>query len=154
MQTRIRQLLDHLGLSPADFAIKLGVQRSAVSHILSGRNNPGLEFLQKMLITFPEINPDWLLLGKGKIQRAEFSGGVPEMEHQIHEMTGRKESQPGEQNDPSGKLASGIFKNQEDEVGQEVKIKNREPLGSPVEKIIMIFADGTFNIYRPSGDRP
>ncbi|MBW6460169.1 MAG: helix-turn-helix domain-containing protein [Bacteroidales bacterium] len=69
MKDRIRKLLEIKKESPSDFAQKLGVQRSSVSHIMSGRNNPGLDFLQKILTSYPDINPDWLLLGKGEIFR-------------------------------------------------------------------------------------
>ena len=57
------------GLSPSQFADKLGVQRSGVSHLLSGRNKPSFEFINKMLVTFPKINPDWLITGNGKAYR-------------------------------------------------------------------------------------
>ena len=57
------------GLSPSQFADKLGVQRSGVSHLLSGRNKPSFEFINKMLVAFPKINPDWLITGNGKAYR-------------------------------------------------------------------------------------
>ncbi|MFO7613331.1 MAG: helix-turn-helix transcriptional regulator [Bacteroidales bacterium] len=71
MKDRIRKILELKNESASDFAEKLGVQRSSVSHIMSGRNNPGLEFLQKILTSYPDINPDWLLLGKGEIFRKQ-----------------------------------------------------------------------------------
>ena len=66
MNTRLQQFLELEDLSPARLADLLGVQRSGVSHILSGRNKPGYEFLHKLLTRFPSISADWLLTGKGK----------------------------------------------------------------------------------------
>ena len=58
-------ILDHYRLSAAAFAEKLGVQRSGISHLLSGRNKPSLEFVMKLTATFPEVDLYWLLNGKG-----------------------------------------------------------------------------------------
>ena len=49
-------------LSPARFADIIGVQPANISHIISGRNNPSLDFVQKMLKAFPDLNLDWLIL--------------------------------------------------------------------------------------------
>lgn len=66
MNNRLQQFLELENLTPARLADTLGVQRSGLSHILSGRNKPGYEFLTKLLHKFPHINSEWLLLGKGK----------------------------------------------------------------------------------------
>lgn len=63
---RIIALIEILGLTPSEFADKIQVQRSGISHITSGRNKPSLDFLESTLRCFPEINSDWLILGKGK----------------------------------------------------------------------------------------
>ncbi|WP_128331238.1 helix-turn-helix domain-containing protein [Apibacter sp. HY039] len=62
---RITYLINILGLSPGEFADKINVQRSGISHITSGRNKPSLDFLERTLKVFPEVNSDWLILGKG-----------------------------------------------------------------------------------------
>jgi transcriptional regulator with XRE-family HTH domain len=58
-----------LNLSPSVFADTIGVKRASVSHILSGRNNPSLDFVQKILAKYPALNPDWILSGSGNIWR-------------------------------------------------------------------------------------
>ena len=62
--SRIKNVIDDHDLNAASFAEKIGVQRSGISHILSGRNKPSLEFLSKIQTTFKEVEYDWLLLGK------------------------------------------------------------------------------------------
>ncbi|MFA6895104.1 MAG: helix-turn-helix transcriptional regulator [Bacteroidales bacterium] len=74
MNRRLHQFLELEELSPARFADMMGIQRSGISHILSGRNKPSFDFIQKMLLKFPNLNADWLLLGKGKPYK-ENSGG-------------------------------------------------------------------------------
>jgi transcriptional regulator with XRE-family HTH domain len=69
MKDRIIKILDKENISAAKFADVLGVQRSSISHILSGRNKPSLDFVQRILQKFPNINSDWLLFGKGNIYR-------------------------------------------------------------------------------------
>jgi transcriptional regulator with XRE-family HTH domain len=65
MRERILKLIEQEKISAAEFADRIGVQRSNVSHILNGRNNPGFSFIQKILETFPSINSRWLLTGEG-----------------------------------------------------------------------------------------
>ena len=60
---RIEEVRNNHQLSAAAFATKIGVQRSAMSHILSGRNKPSLEFLMKVYEAFEEVELQWLVVG-------------------------------------------------------------------------------------------
>ena len=64
--TRLKKILDYYSLSASAFAETITVQRSSISHILSGRNKPSLEFITKVLKAFPEIDLIWLLSGVGE----------------------------------------------------------------------------------------
>ena len=63
---RLQKVIDYYGESASSFAEKIGVQRSSISHILSGRNKPSLDFVLKVLSSFPEVELYWLMNGKGK----------------------------------------------------------------------------------------
>ncbi len=65
MKDRIAQILKTKNITATQFADELNVQRSGISHILSGRNNPSLDFVMKIKETYPEFNLEWLILGKG-----------------------------------------------------------------------------------------
>ena len=67
MKDRIIQFLASEKISPSEFADKIGVQRSSMSHILNGRNYPSAAFLQKMLQAYPVMNPRWLMIGEGNM---------------------------------------------------------------------------------------
>ena len=69
MNERIRQFLISENKSSAQFAEEIGVQPSGISHILSGRNNPSLDFVLKMLEKYRNISTDWLLFGKGPMYK-------------------------------------------------------------------------------------
>ena len=73
MEDRLLKFMDKEQLSSAKFADVIGVQRSSVSHILSGRNKPSFDFLQKTLKAFPMINADWLILGEGNMYEGEVN---------------------------------------------------------------------------------
>lgn len=60
---RLQYIMKLNNLSASAFADKIEVQRSSISHILSGRNKPSLEFIQKVLAAFPKVSSDWLLTG-------------------------------------------------------------------------------------------
>lgn len=71
---RIRLILKANNLTASQFADKIGVKRSNLSHVLSGRNKPGLEFLAKIIESFPNVNASWLLTGTqrdGEFQEVE-----------------------------------------------------------------------------------
>ncbi|MCX6220763.1 MAG: helix-turn-helix transcriptional regulator [Bacteroidia bacterium] len=67
MKDRIVQFLVSEKISPAEFADKIGVQRSSMSHILNGRNYPSAAFIQKMLQVYPSLNSRWLMIGEGEM---------------------------------------------------------------------------------------
>ncbi len=69
---RIRKIIEHYGLSVSSFADKIGVQRSSVSHLLNGRNRPSLDFVMKVVQSYPEVNLYWLLNGKGEFPSEEI----------------------------------------------------------------------------------
>lgn len=73
MKNRIQTIMEREGLVSAKFAEEIGVQRSAMSHILSGRNNPSLDVLIKILKRFTYVDSDWLLFGKGEMIRQHVS---------------------------------------------------------------------------------
>lgn len=70
MLERINLILKSRNVNAAQFADEIGVQRSSVSHILTGRNKASLDFLLKVLTRYPEIDTDWLLTGKGVMMRS------------------------------------------------------------------------------------
>lgn len=61
--------METLEYTPSVFADEVGVIRSSISHIMSGRNKPGVELLQKVLKRFPEVSAEWLLAGLGPMFR-------------------------------------------------------------------------------------
>ncbi len=62
---RLQKVMDFYGETSSSFAEKIGVQRSSISHILSGRNKPSLDFILKVLSSFPDVELYWLINGKG-----------------------------------------------------------------------------------------
>ena len=63
---RLQKVIDYYDETASGFAEKIGVQRSSISHILSGRNKPSLDFVMKVLHSYPEVELYWLMNGKGE----------------------------------------------------------------------------------------
>ena len=103
MNNRLQQFLELENITPARLADTLGVQRSGLSHILSGRNKPGYEFLTKLLHKFPHINSEWLLLGKGKPYKEMMSenGGSSSLPSAGNSRFGNRENYMGNSGYPS-----------------------------------------------------
>lgn len=77
MNNRLIAFLQAEELSSARFADIMQIQRSGVSHLLSGRNKPGYDFFEKFLQKFPAINIEWLISGRGKMYK-EQANAVPQ----------------------------------------------------------------------------
>jgi transcriptional regulator with XRE-family HTH domain len=149
MVDRIKSIMVHYQLRAAQFSDAIGMQRSAVSHVLSGRNKPSLDFVLRIKNRFPEISLDWLTLGKGNMLESETSGeqdlfaaGVPAAHHspvatKIDEGEPQLENKPAETEQV---LASG------EESPTEYVVK--EATGK-VSRVLFIYSDGTFQELSP-----
>lgn len=71
INVRVKEILDHTALTPSEFSSQIGISRSNLTHILSGRNQPGFSMLEKMLKAFPEIRGEWLITGIGNMLKSE-----------------------------------------------------------------------------------
>ena len=74
---RLNKVMDYYQLSAAAFADKINVQRSSISHLLSGRNKPSLDFVLKVLEEFKDVELYWLLNGKGSFPKTEIVTTTP-----------------------------------------------------------------------------
>ena len=69
MNTRLKQFIAAENITQAQFADNINVVRASVSHILAGRNKPGYEFISGLMHHYPDLNLEWLMLGKGKMYK-------------------------------------------------------------------------------------
>lgn len=74
---RLKKVMSYYNETAASFSEKIGVQRSSISHILSGRNKPSLEFIMKILSSYDEVDLYWLLNGKGTFPKTESKTDAP-----------------------------------------------------------------------------
>jgi DNA-binding XRE family transcriptional regulator len=115
---RLEKILRYYDLSASVFADKINVQRSSISHLLSGRNKPSLEFVLKVIKTFPDVNLYWLLNGKGTFPPLSTSQSktITPTQHPIL---------------------------QKEEVSAVKSVKDKT-----IEKIIIFYSDGSFKSYK------
>lgn len=69
MNNRLKQFLSAENISQSQFADTINVVRASVSHVLSGRNNPSYDFIKAIMASYPRLNIEWLIFGKGKMYR-------------------------------------------------------------------------------------
>ena len=90
MNRRLQQFLRAENISQAQFADTIGVARASVSHILAGRNKPGLDFLLAMSKHYPSLNLEWLITGKGRMYLGATPLPEPE-QNPVHQELEQKE---------------------------------------------------------------
>ena len=71
MIDRIRQVIDYSQLSASAFADTIGISRSGLTHLLTGRNQPSLDVARKILAKYPEVSTEWLIMGMGEMLRSD-----------------------------------------------------------------------------------
>jgi len=129
MVERILSFIKSKNLTPSQFADEIGVQRSSISHLISGRNKPSLEFIQRIFARYPEMNLQWILNGTGSM--LNDSSIQPEMDFTHEKMI---------QNAPDPEPSDNI---------RQKRQKFADIEGKTVEKIVYFFKDKTFREYYP-----
>lgn len=125
---RLQKVMEFYGLTPASLADELRVQRSSISHLLSERNKPSLEFLLKLTTKFPEVDIYWIALGRGNFPQkaAKNANAIPKTMNFLSELENKKNTD------------NQVFSHSE----------NREkPEKKEIEKIIFFFTDKSFEIF-------
>lgn len=125
---RLQKIMDYYGLSSSAFADTIDFNRSSISHLLSGRNKPSLEFVMKVLEKFPEVKLYWLLNGKGYFPDSDLEKEIPKENISLHTPTLKNESDEIELKSPDNLSDLNSNKN--------------------IERVIIFYKDGTFKEYK------
>ena len=148
MNNRILKILTVEGISPSKFSDKIGVTRSSISHILSGRNKPSLDVITKILISFKNINPEWLILGKDPMYKTVIQTSLFENINPLkNDDVDIHDSAKNTIDKPIDVIS------EETTVEKIVQSKTPEipdkQVKKVVEKIVTFYTDKTFNEYFP-----
>ncbi len=119
---RLGKVIEFYGETASSFSEKISVQRSSISHILSGRNKPSLDFVLKILSVYPDVELYWLLNGKGNFPSTTLS-----------------ENKQIEKSETDNQAS--IIQNAE-----TISTLNKKP----IERIVIFFKDGTFKNFEHS----
>jgi transcriptional regulator with XRE-family HTH domain len=147
MKDRIQTFLQSENMSYAQFAEEIGVQPSGISHILSGRNNPSLDFVIKMLHKYQALSSEWLLFGRGSMYKyvsqptlfdTDASESPPERETALEAPTGLPDYQEVRER---RKMPAD---EEPDTAGEQVAPARR------LLRIVMFYSDKSFTEYKPS----
>ena len=136
MKERILQLITRMAYTSTRFADEIGVQRSGISHILSGRNQPSYDLIVKILNRFSDINTEWFVLGKGPMLKSSEKGAnlPPEAKNKAYPVPNEPDlftrSIPGEE-----------------KLKQMHVDKNKVTNVTIVDRIVVLNSDGTFEVY-------
>lgn len=144
---KLQTILDYYSLTASAFADKIGVQRSSLSHLLSGRNKPSLEFVLKISDVFPEVDLYWLLLDKGEFPKEGDSDNTiaeilnkpstSTIETNLFDQTEIQEESFSKENKTEAEISKSI----------EYINSNVNQIDVAVEKIVVFYNDGTFKQY-------
>lgn len=149
---RLEVILDYYSLNASAFADKIGVQRSSLSHLLSGRNKPSLDFILKILDVFPDVDLYWILNGKGSFPKNNDTIQMQE-EKQQKEITASSSDEINEPLLPQNLFSKENDTNQDKKVNpkkEEIQNVAARPLSEEVEKIVFFYKDGTFKEFKPN----
>ncbi len=149
MIERLQKIIKDKNMTASQFAEALGIQRSGLSHILSGRNQPSLDFIKKLIAQFPDVDLYWLLTGEPKFYEAPkqmpstpdlFNQGKPSVESPEVKMNKTTES-----------LRETVVHEIPSMKKPEVSPRQEHtfPQKSKVKRVILLYDDGTYEILIP-----
>lgn len=155
LNKKIEQIIVEKGLSPSYFADTIGIQRSSISHILSGRNKPSLDIIQRILKAFPDIDRDWLLFDSNipeqntpQINRAKPANLVIE-EERLSEKTPQESPIINKvEPRPAQAISSPTTVPQRRKI-ERPTVQAPVPSGKQIERIVIFYTDGTFMESKP-----
>lgn len=157
MKDRIKKVMDESGLSASKFADKIGVPRSGLSHVLSGRNKPSLDYVLKMLNAFPELDPYWLIKGQktsASIRRIveeenknligfDAESKLPDLNQSLASVNKRMEVQ-------ADTMVSKMTEGLNESIESNDDLKNDSFSSKKAERIVYFYQDGSFREYFPA----
>ena len=139
---RIALILEHYNLQPKELAEKCNVQRSAISHLINGRNRPSVSFLSTLSDVYPELDTRWLLHGKGKMFTS-VSLSYRDEGGEVKSMTNNDED-----NSVGDTNVSDTQSSNQKSLTKKLLLKTKDTTGSRIiERVIVCYSDGTFLTY-------
>lgn len=129
---RLEKIMEYYEVNAAALAEAIDFNRSTISHLLSGRNKPSLEFVMKVLQKFPEVDMDWLVLGKGQFPTTPSQRKI-EPEKVVSKNQKIVENRPLD-----------LFSNISEASPKSETGRDR---GKEIERIVIFYTDGTFKRY-------
>jgi transcriptional regulator with XRE-family HTH domain len=146
LNQKIKQILVEKQLSPSYFADEIGVQRSSISHILSGRNKPSFEIIQKIVKRFPDLGYEWLMDDSNTIPMPKTGNSLPS-QHAFAPQTGTDMDELVEYKKAmlSDKSTKAILNGKSNGF-----VINSAMNGKTVERILIFYSDKSFAEYSPS----
>ncbi|MFV5693149.1 helix-turn-helix domain-containing protein [Flavobacterium sp. LT1R49] len=147
---RLEIILDYYSLNASSFADKIGVQRSSLSHLLSGRNKPSLDFILKILDVFPDVDLYWILNGKGTFPK----NTERDKKENASEETVKQNSPTPLSNESIPENLFSEIKNTNPINALETKKTQTQNIAtasnsSEIDKIVIFYKNGTFKSYVP-----
>jgi transcriptional regulator with XRE-family HTH domain len=137
---RLEIILDYYNLSASAFADKINVQRSSLSHLLSGRNKPSLDFIIKVIEVFPEVDLYWILNGKGSFPKTDKQMAV-ELTNPVKEIRNKNSSTIIEHE-------LDLFSTTPLHTKKATASLNGNTTTQQIERIVIFYTDGTFKNYQ------
>lgn len=133
--SRIKQIVEDTGMSAIDFSSKVGIQRSSLSHLFSGRNKPSIDLILKIKKQFPDTDLEWLITG----EVANHKGVEQNSEEYLSEKEQDKEF-------TNVNIDDVTFDNQDFNTKKENLI-TEELKNEKIDKVLFFYVDGSFKEY-------
>lgn len=137
--------MDSEQLTPAKLAEMLGVQRSAISHILTGRNNPSFDLIGRIVGKFPALSSEWLITGKGDMYKTLVQGSLFDLEAPH---MGKAQSSAPRPLAASPALNTNVStKGAEGKGANDTSVKNGGGVQRMVKRVVIFYTDSTFEEF-------
>ena len=150
---QLQKIMHHFGLSTTELADKILVPKATISHLISERNKPSLEFIMKLHTTFPTLNLEWLIYEKEPFLVTEIHQKTSEKNQNktdvldeileietVNEIENENESENKKEEIEPKNINQNITENPKNILSFQSK---------EIDCIVIFYNDGSFKKYNP-----
>ncbi|WP_363322609.1 helix-turn-helix transcriptional regulator [uncultured Tenacibaculum sp.] len=130
--TRLKIILEYYNLTSSTFADTIEVQRSSMSHLMSGRNKPSLDFVLKIVDKFPDVDLYWLLNGEGNFPKKNVDITIEQKKEVLEK---------------SKNTTPSLFTHSEP-TSKEIPNTKLSESAKKLIKVVLLYNDGTFEEFK------
>lgn len=156
IENRIKELITREELSNKEFAQRIKMNPSIISHILNGRNKPSLQVIDSIKQEFTNVNLEYLISGIGTLYDQFTNVNSINQPEPLEKELETVSQEPLPLPTIKPEITSTKVKHEKKVEVEKIHDPTPPPFpavkGAEIEQIVVFYTDGSFKTYKPKND--